>query len=144
LLDLGGTKNRQRHFSNRANTTFVSRACNLTSFSPCLTGPVDYLFASRPKGPRFKSPGGYLCETRILLLALSRHTSNVSAIFAKVEHSNFGQITNHLSLHFLVFQPPFHPDDSAIWHSSQSLMCKCSETTLTGESRFHISTPLGF
>jgi hypothetical protein len=34
------------------------RACNLTSFSPCLTGPVDYLFASRHNGPRFKSPGG--------------------------------------------------------------------------------------
>jgi hypothetical protein len=32
---------------------------------------VDYLFASRHKGPRFKSPGGYLCETGILLLALS-------------------------------------------------------------------------
>jgi hypothetical protein len=37
----------------------LRRACNLTSFSPCLTGPVDYLFASRHKGPRFKSPGGY-------------------------------------------------------------------------------------
>ncbi len=34
------------------------RACNLTWFSPCLTGPVDYLFASRHKGHRFKSPGG--------------------------------------------------------------------------------------
>jgi hypothetical protein len=34
------------------------RACNLTSFSRCLTGPVYYLFASRHKGPRFKSPGG--------------------------------------------------------------------------------------
>ncbi len=33
------------------------RACNLTLFSPCLTGPVDYLFASRHKGLRFKSPG---------------------------------------------------------------------------------------
>jgi hypothetical protein len=51
------------------------RACNLTSFSPCLTGPVDYLFVSRHKGPRFKSPGGYLCETGILLLAMSRYTS---------------------------------------------------------------------
>jgi hypothetical protein len=50
------------------------RACNLTSFSPCLTGQVDYLFASRHKGPRFKSPGGYLSETGILLLALSRST----------------------------------------------------------------------
>jgi hypothetical protein len=33
-------------------------ACNFTWFSPCLTGPADYLFASRHKGPRFKSPGG--------------------------------------------------------------------------------------
>ncbi len=41
------------------------RACNLTSFSPCLTGPVDYPFASRDEGPGFKSPGGYLCETGI-------------------------------------------------------------------------------
>jgi hypothetical protein len=49
------------------------RACNLISFSPCLTGPVDYLFASRHKGPRFKSPGGYLSETGILLLAMSRY-----------------------------------------------------------------------
>ncbi len=36
------------------------RACNLTSFSPCLTGPVDYSFASLHKGPGFKSPGGVL------------------------------------------------------------------------------------
>ncbi len=47
------------------------RACNLTSFSPCLTDPVDYPFASRHKEPRFKFPGGYLCETGIILLALS-------------------------------------------------------------------------
>jgi hypothetical protein len=39
------------------------RACNLTSFSACLTGPMDYPFTSRHKGPGFKSPGGYLCET---------------------------------------------------------------------------------
>ncbi len=31
------------------------------------------LFASRHKGHKFKSPGGYLCETGILLLALSRY-----------------------------------------------------------------------
>ncbi len=36
------------------------RTCNLTSFSPCLTGPVNYPFASRHKGPGFKSPGGVL------------------------------------------------------------------------------------
>ncbi len=51
------------------------RACNLPSFSPCLTGPVDYLFASCHKGPGFKSPGGCLCETGILLIALSRYTT---------------------------------------------------------------------
>jgi hypothetical protein len=39
------------------------RASNLTSFSPCLTGPVDNPFASCHEGPRFKTPGGYLCET---------------------------------------------------------------------------------
>ncbi len=38
------------------------------------------LFASRHKGHRFKSPGGYLCETGILLLALSRYrTNNIDA-----------------------------------------------------------------
>ncbi len=41
------------------------RACNLTSFSPCLTSPVDYLFASRHKGPRFRSPGGVLVWNRV-------------------------------------------------------------------------------
>jgi hypothetical protein len=44
---------------------FVWRACNLTSFSPCLTGPVDHPFASYHQGPGFKSPRGYLCETGI-------------------------------------------------------------------------------
>jgi hypothetical protein len=53
----------------------VWRACNLTSFSPCLTGPVDYLFASCHKGLRFQSPGGNLYETGILLLALSHCNS---------------------------------------------------------------------
>ncbi len=55
------------------------RACNLTSFSPCLTGPVDYPFASHHKGPGFKSPKGYLCETGILLLALSRYSTVLSS-----------------------------------------------------------------
>ncbi len=42
------------------NTIFMAlwRACNLTSFSPGLTGPVDYLFVSRYEGPGFKTPGG--------------------------------------------------------------------------------------
>jgi hypothetical protein len=50
--------------------------------------------------------------------------SNISNIFAKVEHFNFGQIINHLSLPFLVFQPPFHPENNTSWHSFQNLMCK--------------------
>ncbi len=56
------------------------RACNLTSFSPCLTGPVDYLFASHHKEPRFKSPGGCLYEIRILLLAMSRYIGDPDVI----------------------------------------------------------------
>jgi hypothetical protein len=47
--------------------------CNLTAFIPCLTGLVDFLFASRHEGPRFNPQGGYLCETGILLLVLSRY-----------------------------------------------------------------------
>ncbi len=43
----------------------LCRACNLTVFTACLTGPVDYPFASRHEVPGFKSPGGYLCETGI-------------------------------------------------------------------------------
>ncbi len=41
---------------------------------------MDYLFASHHKGPRFKSPGGYLCETWILLLALSRYIGDPDVI----------------------------------------------------------------
>jgi hypothetical protein len=59
----------------------VWRACNLTWFSPCLTGPVDYLFASRHKGLRFKSPGEDFCETEILLLAMSRYRCTLCAYF---------------------------------------------------------------
>ncbi len=44
----------------------------------------------------------------------------ISVIFAKVELFNFGQIKNRL---LLPFQPPFHPDNNAIWHSFQNLMC---------------------
>ncbi len=41
---------------------------------------MDYLLASSYKGPRFKSPGGYLCETGILLLAMSRYISDPAVI----------------------------------------------------------------
>jgi hypothetical protein len=56
---------------------------------------------------------------------LLRQQSNISAIFVMVELFNFGQITNHLLLPFPAFQPLFHPDNNAIWHSSQNLMCSC-------------------
>jgi hypothetical protein len=56
------------------------RARNLTAFALCLTGPVDYPFASHHEGPRFKSPGGYLCETGILLLALSSYICDPNVI----------------------------------------------------------------
>jgi hypothetical protein len=49
------------------------RACNLTSFTPCLTGPVDYPFASRYEGPGFKSPGGTYVKPGFLLLVLSHY-----------------------------------------------------------------------
>ncbi len=44
----------------KSHTALLSRFDTryLTSFSPCLTGPVDYPFASRHKGPGFKTPGG--------------------------------------------------------------------------------------
>jgi hypothetical protein len=57
----------------------LCRACNLISFSPCLTGPVDYLFASHYKGPRFKSSGGVLMWNRDLpvsVVCCSSHSHN--------------------------------------------------------------------
>jgi hypothetical protein len=59
------------------------------------------------------------------LLAAHAAIKRFRHFLSKVELFNFVQITNHLSLPFLVFQPPFHPDNSAIWHSFQSLLCKC-------------------
>ncbi len=41
---------------------------------------MDYPFASRHKGPGFKSPGGYLCETGILLLAMSHYIGDPDVI----------------------------------------------------------------
>ncbi len=79
-------------------------ACNLTSFSPCLTGPVDYLFASRPKEPRFKSPGEYLCESGILLLAMSRYRIRVWEMYDQ----NLSQIAAEPNF-FLLWNDPTLP-----------------------------------
>jgi hypothetical protein len=45
--------------------------------------------------------------------------------FCEGRDFNFGQNTNHLLLPFPAFQPPFRPDNNAVWHSSQNLMCNC-------------------
>ncbi len=67
-------------FIESTHMCILLRACNLSPFSPCLTGTVDYPFASRHKGPGFKSPGGYLCETGIFLLGLSRYIGDPDVI----------------------------------------------------------------
>jgi hypothetical protein len=56
------------------------RACNLTSFTHSLTGPVGQPFASRYEGPGFNLQGGCLCETGIRLLALSHYIGDPDVI----------------------------------------------------------------
>ncbi len=57
------------------------KACNLTAYTPCLTGPVDYLFAFRHEGPGFNpGGGGYLCKMGILMLELSRYIGDPDVI----------------------------------------------------------------
>jgi hypothetical protein len=51
--------------------------CNLTAFTHSSTGSVVHPFASLHEGPGFNPQGGYLCETRIFLLALSRYNDNI-------------------------------------------------------------------
>jgi hypothetical protein len=69
-----------QHLLTRRENRHVWRACNLASFTPCLTGPVDYPFASCHEGPGFEFLGGYLRETGILLLALSRYIGDLDVI----------------------------------------------------------------
>ncbi len=66
--------------SKEAFNALLWRACNLTSFTPCLTGPVGYQITSRHEGPGFQPPGGYLSETGILLLVLSRYIDDPDVI----------------------------------------------------------------
>jgi hypothetical protein len=56
------------------------RSCNLTTFIHSLTGPVGQAFASRHVGLGFNSQWGTLCETGILLLALSRYIGDPDLI----------------------------------------------------------------
>ncbi len=63
--------------SRRSTGCEISRSCGEPAISLHLihssTGPVVHPFASPHKGPGFKSPGGYICGTGILLLAMSRY-----------------------------------------------------------------------
>ncbi len=45
------------------------------------TGPVGQPFASRLEGPGFNPHGGYLCQTGIFLLALSRYIGDPDMIY---------------------------------------------------------------
>ncbi len=57
------------------------RACNLTAFIHSSNGPVVHPFASHHEGPGFNPQGGiYICETGILLLALSRYIGDPDVI----------------------------------------------------------------
>ncbi len=113
------------------------RACNLPSLSPCLTGPVDYLFASRQKGPRLKSPGGYLFKTGILLLTLSRYNLVSSVIFAFTA-AFIEELTSSLSTRFKLFclicleLPPLGPPLSA--HTAGLLLLIALGTASVGHS----------
>ncbi len=57
------------------------RACNLTALIHSSTGSVVHPFASSHEGPGFNPQGGYLSETRILLLALSRYIGDPDIIY---------------------------------------------------------------
>jgi hypothetical protein len=57
---------------------------------PCLTGSVDYPFASRHKGPGFKTPGGYLCGTRILQLVLTCYIGDPGVILSLASSPSVG------------------------------------------------------
>ncbi len=49
-------------------------ACNLTAFTHSLTGPVGQPLLPVMRDPGSIPMGGYLCETGILLIVLSRYT----------------------------------------------------------------------
>ncbi len=55
-------------------------ACNLISFSPCLNGPVANPLFPVTRDLGSNPLGGYLCETGILLLALSHYIGDPDVI----------------------------------------------------------------
>ncbi len=63
-------------------SSMLWRPCNLTSFSPYLTGPVDYGTCLFPvtRDPGSNPLGGCLCETGILQSALSDYIGDPNVI----------------------------------------------------------------
>jgi hypothetical protein len=111
------------------------RSCNLTTFTSCLTGPVDYLFASRHEGPGFNSPGGYLCEIRILLFALSRCIGDPDVIWSLALLTFSGCFTR-LHADNVKSQRLFHPSVGASL-GFEPTMCKPTWSHTALLSRFH-------
>ncbi len=81
---------------------------------------MDYTFASRYKGPRFKSPGGYLCETGILLLVSSHQ-----AVYCYLgpHEEEIGEEPNTDS-------QPAENDPIALWKKTSGHPSKLSDATL--------------
>ncbi len=78
----------------------VSRTCNLTSFSPCLTGPGDYPFASHHKGPRFYTLGGTYVKLGVLLLTLSRYKGHLCSLIRIPKTADFSAFAStHTQTH---------------------------------------------
>jgi hypothetical protein len=75
-------------------------------------------FASRHNGHRFKSPGGYLCETGILLLALSRYIAGTgSAITGATDTVPVSSTGTATEVGLLTSLPPSRGQSSggALW-----------------------------
>jgi hypothetical protein len=79
------------------------RACNLISFSPCLTGPVDYPFASRHKGPGFKTLGGLMWNQDSPVSVVSLHDFILKLFSSGVYRTYTGLLSN------LIVKNPFFP-----------------------------------
>ncbi len=67
------------------------RACNLTAFIHSSTGSSGPPVCFPSWGTQVQSPGRYLCENGILLLALSRYVINIfwNVQFSKTYYSHF-------------------------------------------------------
>jgi hypothetical protein len=61
------------HWSITMIITRMWRACNLTSFLPCYTSPVDYPFASPHKGPGFNLLAVLMWNQNSLVSVVSIH-----------------------------------------------------------------------